>query len=133
MSERMTLDPAIAAAERTDTARQLIAQARSNAVDLVTMSALELCVLDGPSHPLFEETVTRAWIQLGDKRRRKVVEEVTVGMIKRGLLTGDKPRRDARQGVSSYSLKPELGLMLAARCRPAFIVVAAGKATASAR
>lgn len=119
----MILDPAIAAAERTETARQLIAEAQTDTVDLVTVSALELCVLGGPTHPLFEESVTRAWGQLGNRRQHKAMDQVTAGMVERGLLVGGSHQRGGRQRDSSYSLKPQLGLMLAARCRPWSIVI----------
>jgi hypothetical protein len=79
----MMLDHAITAAERTETARPLITQAQVEIVNLVTLSAIELCVLDGSPQP-------------GTQR----------------------PGGD-------YGLKPELGRMLAARCRPSFIVIAA--------
>ena len=118
----MTLDTSIVAAERTEAARHLIDQAQADVVDLVTVSALELCVLGGPRHPLFEEAVARAWMQLGNRRREKVIEWVTEGMIKRGLSRGQPPDR-LWQPDSCYSLKPELGIMLAGRCRPAFIVL----------
>lgn len=120
----MTLDTGIAAAERTAAARQLIEQAQADVVDLVTVSALELCVLGGPKHPLFEEIVAQAWMQLGDRRRKKVMESVTEGMVERGLLIGNNPQTGPRHRENSYSLKPELGIMLAARCRPWSIVVA---------
>jgi hypothetical protein len=115
----MLLDPAITAAERTEAARHLIAQAQTDAVDLVAVSALELCVLDGPQHPLFEEQVTRTWLQLGDRRRRQVTDQVTADLVRRGLLIDDGPQH----ADSTYSLKPQLGIMLAARCRPSAIVV----------
>jgi hypothetical protein len=125
----MNLDPAVAAAERTEAARNMIAQAQADTVDLVTVSALELCVLGGPKQPLFDERVARAWVQLGARRRHKVIEEVTAGMVQRGLLVDDNPQRGRRQHASTFSVKPELGLMLAARCRPWSIVVAeAGRA-----
>ena len=57
----MMPDPSIAAAERTETARRLIAQAQADVVDLVTLSALELCVLDGPAAPVFDQRVAQAW------------------------------------------------------------------------
>lgn len=114
----MTLDSAIAAAERTETARQLIARAQEETVELVTVSALELCVLDGPRQPLFEERVAQAWSRLGNRRQRLLTNEMTMGLVERGLLTADSPQRG-----SGYSLKPELGIMLAARCRPSSIVV----------
>jgi len=123
----MTLDPAIAAAERTETARRLIAQSQTDAVDLVTLSALELCVLDGPRHPVFEQRVAQAWTQVTDRRRRKITEEVTAGLVRRGLLIDGPPQRRTVQAAGGYSLKPELGLMLAARCRPAFVVLAKGE------
>ena len=114
----MTLDSAITAAERTETARQLIARAQEETVELVTVSALELCVLDGPRQPLFDERVAQAWSRLGNRRQRLLTNEMTVGMVERGLLTGDSTQRG-----SGYSLKPELGIVLAARCRPSSIVV----------
>jgi hypothetical protein len=123
----MMLDPAVAAAERTEHARDLIARAQLDAVDLVIVSALDLCVLDVPSQPLFDERVVGAWMQLGDRRRRKLTEEVTARMVRRGLLIDANPQNGARQDGSSYSVKPELGLTLAARCRPAFIVIAAAE------
>src|ERR1700676_2629582 len=119
----MMLNPAIAAAERTEAARLLIAQAQTDAVHLVTVSALELCVLGGSGHPLFEESVTRAWMQLGNRRRHKVMDDVTAGLVERGLLIDDSPQGGARQRGGTYSLKPQLRLMLAARCRPASIVI----------
>lgn len=123
----MTLDYAIAAAERTEAARDLIVQAQVDVVDLVIVSALDLCVLDGPRHPVFEERVAQAWLRVTDRRRRKVTEEVTAGLLRRGLLIDDAPYRRTVQAASSYSFKPELGLMLAARCRPAFVVLAKGE------
>lgn len=119
----MTLSMDTAAEMRTEAARNLIDQAQAEVVDLVTVSALELCVLGGPRHPLFEEAVARAWGRLGGRRREKVIEWVTEGMVERGLLIEDGPRTGFWQPGREYSLKPELGLMLAARCRPAFIVI----------
>ena len=121
----MMPDPSIAAAERTETARHLIAQAQADVVDLVTLSALELCVLDGPRHPVFDQRVAQAWTRVTDRRRRKVTEEVTAGLVRRGLLIDGAPQQPVQAG-GSYSFKPELGLMLAARCRPAFVVLAKG-------
>ena len=124
----MMPDPSIAAAEQTETARHLIAQAQLDVVDLVTLSALELCVLDGPRHPVFDKRVAQAWTRVTDRRRRKVTEEVTAGLVRRGLLIdGAGQQHPAVQAVGSYSFKPELGLMLAARCRPAFVVLAKGE------
>lgn len=116
-------DTAIAAAERTEAARRLIDRAQADFVDLVTVSALELCVLGGPRHPLFEEPVAGAWMQMGERQRKKLIDSVTDGMLERGLLTGNDPEPDPQRRDRSYSLTPELGIMLAARCRPTSIIV----------
>lgn len=121
----MTPDAAAAAAERTEAARQLIEEAQhSDFVELVTVSGLELCVLGGPKHPLFEEKVARAWLDLGNRRRKKVIEWVTEGMVERGLLIENNPGFSPAEKGPTYALKPTLGIALAARCRPTFIVLA---------
>jgi hypothetical protein len=119
----MTLEEDIAAAERTEAARHLIDQAQDHMVELVIVSAVDLCVLGGPKHPLFEESVARAWSRLGNRGRKDFIERATEVMVKRGLLIDTSPRTGSGQLSGTYSLKPELGLMLAARCRPSFIVV----------
>jgi hypothetical protein len=121
----------------TDTARHLIAQAQTDVVDLVTLSALELCVLDGPRHPVFDTRVAQAWTRVTERRRRKVTEEITASLVRRGLLIDGAPQHPTVQPGGNYSFKPELGLMysfkpelglmLAARCRPAFVVLAKGE------
>jgi hypothetical protein len=117
----MMPDIAATAAERTEAARRLIDEAQAAPyVELVTVSALELCVLGGPKHALAEEPVTQAWLQLGDRRREKVMKLTTDGMVERKLL---HPEPDPEPGSASYALDPALGITLAARCRPTFIVV----------
>src|SRR6266852_114676 len=106
----MTLDSAIAAAERTATARHLIAQAQVEVVDLLIASALDLCVLDGPRQPVFEERVARAWLRMTGRQRDEVTEQVTAGLVRRGLLIEDSPEHGVRQPGDAYSIKPELGL-----------------------
>lgn len=129
----MTTDAAVAAAERTEAAAALIEQSRnSDFVELVTVSALELCVLGGPKHPLFEEPVAHAWLQLGNRRRQKLMEWVTAGMVERGLLIEDSAGFSPVHKGATYALKPALGIALAARCRPAFIVIT-GTADANLR
>jgi hypothetical protein len=123
-------DAAAAAAERTEAAVQLIEQARhSDVVELVTVSALELCVLGGPKQPLFEEPVAHAWLQLGNRRRRKLIEWVTEGMVDRGLLIEGNAGFSPVSKGTTYSLKPALGIALAARCRPAFIITVTTEAS----
>ena len=119
----MTLDMDIAAAERTDAARNLIDQAQDGLVDLVILTALELCALGGPAHPLFDEILARAWTRLGRRQRQQVIDQVTEELVRRGLLIDTTPRTSPGQPIQTCALKPELGLMLAARCRPAFVIV----------
>src|SRR5580692_11656456 len=119
----MTPDAAAAAVERTEAAIRLIEQTRhSDFVELVTVSALELCVLGGPAHPLFEEPVANAWLQMGSHRRKKLIGWITEGMVKRGLLIEVDAGFSPVSKGTAYSLKPALGIALAARCRPAFII-----------
>ncbi len=119
----LDIDTALAAAERTEAARYLIGRARDELVDLVVISALDLCVLGGPRHPLFDEKVARAWLRLGERQRGKLVESATEVMINRGLLIDEGVRTSAQPRSGRYALKPELGLALAARCRPSFVIV----------
>jgi hypothetical protein len=115
----MMPDIAATADERSEEARRLIDQAQDTEfVDLTLLSAMDLCVLGGPRHPLFEEVVARAWLRLGNGQRKKVMDNVTDSMVERGLLLNGPPGTEG-----AYSLSPELGIVLAARCRPAYIVV----------
>ncbi len=124
----LDIDTALTAAERTDAARQLIDRAwDGELVDLAVVSALDLCVLGGPRHALFDEDVARAWLKMGDRQRKKVLDSVTESMVGRGLLIDEGLRTSARPRSGSYALQPELGLMLAARCRPSFIVLTAAE------
>jgi hypothetical protein len=120
----LDIDTALTEAGRTEAARHLIGRARDGElVDLAVVSALDLCVLGGPRHPLFDEKVARAWLRLGERQRGKLIESATAIMISRGLLIDEGVRTGARPHSGRYALKPELGLALAARCRPSFIVV----------
>jgi hypothetical protein len=120
----MRLDMDIAAGERTQAARNLIAQAQDALVDLVMVTALELCSLGGPAHPLFDEIPVRDWTRLGRQQRRQVTEQATQGLVRRGLLVDTTSRTNPEQPIETCALKPELGLVLAARRRPAFVVTA---------
>ena len=119
----MTLDLDLAAAERTEAARNLIDQAQDHIVDLIILTALELCALGGPAHPLFDEILARAWTRLGRWQRKEVIDQVTKELVRRGLLIDTTPRTNSGQPIQTCALKPELGLVLAARCRPSFVVV----------
>jgi hypothetical protein len=113
------LDIDLAAAERTGAAQRLIETAQSDGmVPLGVLGGMDLCILGGPKHPVFPEAVTKAWLDLGNHAREKLIEDRTADMVDRGLLTRNSPTGHA------YTLSPNLGVVLAARCRPAFIVTA---------
>jgi len=121
----MTLDMGIcpAAAQRTEAARQLIARARDGElVDLAVLSAMDLCVLGGAGPPLLDEAVARAWNRLGGCLRDTTAEAVTETLLDRGLLTDEGLRTSARPRSGCYAPGPELGLVLAARRHPRFVV-----------
>jgi hypothetical protein len=79
---------------------------------------MDLCILGGATHPVFPEEVARAWLSLGDSAREKLIADRTSSMVDDGLLV-----KDTSDG-HDYVLSPELGITIAARCRPAFVVTA---------
>jgi hypothetical protein len=83
---------------------------------------MDLCILGGPMHSVFPEAVAKAWLGLGDRARQKLIDERTADMAKRGMLTPPRP------GGYGYALAPAVGLALAARYRPAFVVTASAGA-----
>jgi len=113
----------IAAGEPNGAARNLIDRAQDGPVDLVIVTALELCSLGGPAHPLFDEMPVRAWACLGRLQRGQVTDQATQGLVRRGLLIDTTSRTSPEQPIETCALKPELGLVLAGRCRPAFVVI----------
>jgi hypothetical protein len=119
----MTLDKDIAAGERTEAARTLIDRAQDGLVDLAFLTALELCSLGGPAHPRFDEMPAQAWTRLGRVKRRQVMDQATQGLVRRGLLIDNTSQTSPEQPTATCALKPELSLVLAARCRPAFVVM----------
>ena len=119
----MTLDIDIAAGARTAAARNLIGRAQDGLVDLAIVTALELCSLGGPAHPLFDELPARAWTRLGRLQRGQVTDQATRELVRRRLLIDTTSRTSPEQPIETCALKPELGLVLAARCRPAFVVI----------
>lgn len=106
---------------RTEEARRLIDQSASESVELVTVSGLELCALDGPRHLLFDEQVTTAWGALPDAARVAANQAAAGSLSNRGLLLAQAP---TGPGFETYALKPELGLVLAAKTRATFAVLA---------
>lgn len=121
----MTLDMDICpgAAQRTEAAQHLIARALDGElVDLAVVSALDLCVLGGAEPALLDEAVARAWKRLGGRLRDRTADAVTESLLDRGLLTDEGLRTSARPRSGRYAPGPELGLILAARRHPWFVV-----------
>lgn len=119
----MTLAIDIAAGGPTQAARKLIDRAQDGLVELVIVTALELCSLGSAAHPLFDETPARAWARLGRLERRQVMDQATRGLVRRRLLMDTTSRTSPEQPIETCALKPELGLVLAARCCPTFAVI----------
>jgi hypothetical protein len=58
----------------------------------------------------------------GQPPGKKLVGWITEGMVERGLLVEGNAGFSPVSKGTTYSLKPALGIALAARCRPAFII-----------
>ena len=102
----MELDIDLAAAERTEAARQLIETAQSDGiVSLGVLGGMDLCILGGPKHPVLPETVAKAWLNLGDRARKKLIEDRTADMmnprLQHGPLLIGQVRRVARPAVTA--------------------------------
>ncbi len=105
------------APQRSEHAQALIDAAADTSTELVALSGLDLCALDGPRLMLFDRTVTDAWGQLSEPQRADATTLTLDGLTRRGLLSpSDKG--------GTYAVSPELGLVLAARTRSAFAVLA---------
>lgn len=112
----MPADADAAAAARTAAARQLLDRLGDKGfADLTVLAGADLCVLGGPKHPLFWEPLARAWLEQGPRDLERLMQSRTASLVDRGLLehAGDP---------GTYSLDPRLGIALAARCRPTFII-----------
>ena len=63
--------------------------------------------------------MTTAWVQLDDDDRQSLTRSATARLLAKGLLLDEPGRGDAE-----YPLSPELGIILAARGQPAYMVLA---------
>lgn len=131
------------AGQRTEAARDLLARAAHEPVELVVLTGMDLCVLGAPKQVLCEEKLAAAWLGQSARRRRKAMELTTESLARRGLLRaqGSRPQdagtepdtdTDTDTHTDTYAMDPALGLVLAARSRPGFVVVTA-LGTAEAR
>lgn len=108
------------AAARGDEARRLIDESTRALVELVTVSAVELCALDGPRHLLFDEQVATAWgsLDAGARAAAAAATDVSVywhraGEDLHGLVVtvhGDgRTARLGRDGRSAPGLEHAFG------------------------
>jgi hypothetical protein len=110
--------PGADANQRSERARALIDQASAGtSVELVALTGMDLCALDGPRLLLFDQPVGDAWGRLDDKQRDEATTLTLDGLARRGLLSDSGT-------PGTYAVNPPLGLVLAARTRPAFAVLA---------
>ena len=124
-----------AVAQRTEAARRLFEEAQeTGSVSLVVLSAMQRWVLGGAQQVLIEEAVAKSWNSLGRWNQRKIAEHNISSLLKRGLLL-EKPTGTEEPTTSSCSVAPELGIVLAARCRPTFVLTheTVGRAVRSVR
>jgi hypothetical protein len=112
-----------AAAERSDEARALFAQLASGTdepVVLTTLSGVDLCILGAASW----EALAASWSRLRPQDRGKITEDRASQMIERGLLIEQSPGQ-GYDPLAYYAVSPKLGVALAARLNPTFIVTSA--------
>jgi hypothetical protein len=118
----MTISFDITAAERSAAAGELFAKlSHNNPASLLMLNGAELCILGGPKHPLFWEPLATSWLRSDPQPRDRMIEACTTMMIERGLLIEETPGQGYHPGAH-FALSPELGITLAARCHPTFVI-----------
>jgi hypothetical protein len=113
------------AASRSGAAAQLIDAVAELPIPLMVLSGLDLCALDGTRHVLFDEAVARTWYDWDQRTREHVRREVIDSLAARDLLLRD-PVLDERapHDRDVFAMAPELGVVLHAKTRPGFAVLA---------
>jgi hypothetical protein len=118
----MPIDLELEAAGRTAAARAIFARLGSEGyVHLPILTGADLCLLGGSRHPFCWEPLAAAWLSLRPQDRDAHIRARTRRMVEDGRLiqtgTGDGGVPGAR-----YAVGPELGILLAARSRPTFVI-----------
>jgi hypothetical protein len=124
---RAFTDDDAAAAARSAEVRQLINRAQSENVLLTMLSAMDLCALGGPKQALFDEAPARAWGSLRPKGRKNLPGVIFEDLEERGLLIRQPPTvplaaPGGHAEAEDYAFAPKLGVVMAARSRPALAV-----------
>jgi hypothetical protein len=122
-------DDDAAAAARSAEVRELIDRAQSANVLLTMLSAMDLCALGGPKQALFDEAPARAWGSLRPKGRKNLPGLIFDALEERGLLIRQAPTvplaapgGHVEPEAEDYAFAPKLGVVMAARSRPAIAV-----------
>jgi hypothetical protein len=90
-------------------------------VELTALSMLDLCALGAPSQVLFHPAVAKLWLSRSQEARDKMAQDMLASLAERGLLFGS-PDSSLAPGVRQYRFHPTLGIIMAARSRPSFVV-----------
>lgn len=109
---------------RAAAVREMLTRVRDeHMVELATLMTVELCALGAPKHSYLDEVSARAWLALKDRTRAKLLQKYTQTLVDRGLLLPHTA--EGSRGDQSYALSAQLGVVLAARCRPSFVIATA--------
>jgi hypothetical protein len=117
-----------AAAARSAEVRDLIGRAQSQDVLLTFLTAADLCALGGPRQVLFDEAPARAWAGMRRRARKDgpavIFQALEEGgeLIRQAPTVPATPGVDREPGLADYAFSPNLGVVMAARTRPAFAV-----------
>jgi hypothetical protein len=93
----------------------------STYLPLPPLCGADLCVLGGPKHPVFWGRLASAWLGLDEHARIRLIEARTQSLVKRSLLI-EEAAGAGRFPDPSFAPAPELGILLAARSRPSFVI-----------
>jgi hypothetical protein len=106
---------------RTDGVRHLIAKAEQDGeVALTPLGGMDLCTLGGPRHAVFPDVLAGVWVGMDTDERDEFITHSTSRLVRENLLVPVT----AASARSAYAMSPELGIVIAARSRPAFVLVA---------
>jgi hypothetical protein len=110
---------ATAWAREADAIRLFERAATGETVELAELSGAERCVLAGPGSALWEQPAAGAWDELDEERRATETGRAVAGLRARRLLLEEVSEG---AGGSAWSMAPELGIIQAARRKPAYVV-----------
>ena len=118
----MPIDLELEAAGRAAAARAIFARLDSEGyAHLPILTGADLCLLGGPRHPFCWEPLAAAWLSLRPQDRDAYIRARTRRMVEDGRLI-ESGSVDGGVAGARYSVSPELGLLLAARSRPTFVI-----------